>query len=118
MKNKDIFPVSKIVFLVTTISQAVYSLFIALNFLCIWMFTAGVPYIYPIAILGHVFLMFCPIELYCLIPNLIFLIKTMKSSPTRSQKVVAIILVFVPFILLCVIKVGLFFYANSLAPVV
>ena len=76
---------SKISFICTTIIQAIYLLCIVLNFLCIWMFTIGVPYTFPFAIIGHVLIFFIPVEFLCLISNLIFLIVDKKTYVSANH---------------------------------
>lgn len=109
---------SKKIFKTTTIVQGIYLLFMILNFLCIWMFTIGVPYTYPFAILGSVFILLLPTELICLILNLISTIMDIRVSSERRQAIVRLILSGSFFALLCVIKILLSLYGNVLVGVV
>ena len=102
---------------ITTIIQLAYLLCILLNFLCIWMFNIGVPYTYPFAIIGHILIFFCPIEVFCLIPNLIFGVKGIKQN-SRKQNIVKLAYVCAFFIILCLVKIVLIFYGNNLVGVV
>ncbi len=109
---------SKTSFTITTVIQAIYLLFIILNFLCIWMFTIGVPYTFPFASLGCVLIFICPVEVFCFIINLIFVITDMKASYERRPIIVKIILACVLFVFLCLIKIVLYHYGNDLVGVV
>lgn len=108
---------SKKYFIITTILQAIFLLLIVLNFLCIWMFAIGVPYTYPFAILGYIFVVFCPVELFCFISNLVFEIKDLKVSRERRPIKIRIILTCVFFAFFCAIKIILSNYANVLVGV-
>ena len=108
---------SKKAFIITVIVQTVYLLFIAMVFLCIWMFTVGVAYTYPFAILGIMFIFFCPIDLFCFISNLFFVIKDIKASFEHRQIVIRTIFACIFFVLFCAIKIGLFHYGDVLVGV-
>ena len=109
---------SKNSFKITTIVQGIYLLCMILSFLCIWMFTIGVPYTYPLAILGHLLILLFPIELICLIFNLIFTIMDIRALSERKQAIVRLILSGSFFVLLCAIKILLSLYGNVLVGVV
>lgn len=109
---------SKKSFKITTIVQVIYLLCMILNFLCIWMFTMGVPYAYPLAILGSLFILLFPIDLICLIFNLISTIRDIRASSERKQAIVRLILSGSFFVLLCAIKILLSLYGNVLVGVV
>ena len=104
-------------YFITAITQLVFLFCILLNFLCIWMFTVGVPYTYPLAILGNVLIIFLPIEVICLICNLIFLIKDRKQCSTK-QNILKSVYVCASFALLCLLKIILHYYADNLVGVV
>ena len=107
----------KISFNITTILQSIYLFAIILNFLCIWMFTIGVPYTYPLAIVGNVFILLLPIDFVCLILNLVFLIIDKKEFNCR-QFIVRIVCICIMFIFFCLVKIALYYYGNNLAGVV
>lgn len=109
---------SKKCFIVTTIVQAIFLLLIVLDFLCIWMFANGVPYTYPFAILGNLFVLFCPVELFCFITNLVLEIKDLKVSCERRPIKIRIILTCIFFAFFCAIKIFLYHYGDVLAGVV
>ena len=108
---------SKKSFTITTIVQAIYLLCMILNFLCIRMFTIGVPYTFPFAIIGHVLIFFIPVEFLCLISNLIFLIVDKKQHACQ-QTIVKVVYICAVFAFFCLIKIILYYYANNLAGVV
>ena len=108
---------SKISFICTTIIQAIYLLCIVLNFICIWMFTIGVPYTFPFAIIGHVLIFFIPVEFFCLISNLIFLIVDKKQHACQ-QTIIKVVCICTVFAFFCLIKIILYYYGNNLAGVV
>ncbi len=108
---------SKMVFKITTIVQGIYLLFIILNFLFIWMFNIGVPYTYPFAILGAIILL-CPIDLICLVFNLVFAIMDIRASSEKRQAIVRLVLSGSFFVFLCLIKILLYHYGNTLVGVV
>ena len=97
---------------ITTIIQLAYLLCILLNFLCIWMFNIGVPYAYPFAITGGILILFCPIEVFCLIRNLTFWVKDIKQN-SRKQNIVKFAYVCLFFIILCLVKIVLYIYGNN-----
>lgn len=103
---------SKIPFFITATLQLIYLFCILLNFLCIWMFTTGVPYTYPLAVLGYILLFFCPVELFCLVPNIIFLVKGIKAH-TRRQNIVRIVYICTFFVALVLIKIVLRYCGNA-----
>ena len=82
------------------------------------MFITGVPYTYPFAILGHLFIFFCPIEFICFIINLILAITDIKSSGERRQIIVKTVLTCIFFIFLCAVKIFLYYYGCNLVGVV
>ena len=108
---------SKISFVGTTIIQAIYLLCIILNFLCIWMFTIGVPYTFPFATIGHVLIFFIPMEFFSLISNLIFLIVDKKQHKCQ-QTIIKVVCICAVFAFFCLIKIILYYYGNNLAGVV
>ena len=106
---------SNITMLVTWIVQGIYTCLIGLNFLCIWLFNIGVPYVYPFAIIGHVILLFLPLELICLIVSLISLIREAKAQPRPAKMVSGILITLGVFMFICGLKLLLWNYGNSLA---
>ena len=104
---------SKISLLITTIVQSVWLILILLNFQAIYLFTQGVPGTYPLAILGHMFLLFCPLELCCLIVDMIFLLIDLKHSPNRTKRIISLVVVVAVFAFFCVLKYCLHCYANA-----
>lgn len=109
---------TRISFGVTMAVQAVYLFFVGLNFLAIWMFSLGVPYTFPFAIVGH-FLLFClPVELLCLVPNVFFLIMDLKSSPIPPKTVHRAMAAFAVFALVVMLKIALYRYGSILSLVV
>ena len=104
-------------YFITAIMQLIFLFCIALNFLCIYMFTVGVPYTYPLAMLGNVLIHFLPIEVICLICNLFFLIKDRKQCTTK-QNVLKTVYTCAVFALLCLLKIILHYYADNLVGVV
>ena len=67
--------------------------------------------------LGHILILFCPIEVFCLIPNLNFWVKDIKQN-SRKQNIVKLAYVCAFFIILCLVKIVLYFYGNTLVGVV
>ena len=109
---------SKHVFTVTTITQVTYLLMIILNFLCIWMFDMGMPYVYPFAMVGHFLILILPVEIPCIILNLIFGIKDVKVYGRQQKLIARMVISCVFFVLLCVLKIALYHYGNILTGVV
>ena len=106
------------IFKITAKVQGIYFICIILNFLCIWMFTIGVPYTFPFAILGNVFILLLPVELVCLIINLISIIIDIIVSSKKRQAFIRLILSGCIFALLCAIKILLYYYGDVLLLVV
>lgn len=108
----------KIYLMTTTIVQAVYLLWIAFGFFGIWLVTIGAPYPASFAIFGLFLIELCPTGMVCFIVNLIFWIKDIKKSHKRSEIVISGIIIFASLILLCLAKLGLSHYGNTLTPIV
>ncbi|MBQ9838414.1 MAG: hypothetical protein IJO56_02800 [Oscillospiraceae bacterium] len=104
---------SKISLLITTIVQSVWLILILLNFQAIYLFTQGVPGAYPLAILGRIFLFFFPVELFCLIVDMVFLIADLKRSSNRTMLILSFIAVAAVFAFFCILKYCLHCYANA-----
>lgn len=108
----------RISLVITSVVQGIYLLFILLNLLFIYMFSVGVPYTYPFTILGSVVLQLCPVEVFCLIANVVILIidrRTLKQGKKLLSVFIAAIL---PFALIIIIKYFQFRYADILVGVV
>lgn len=108
----------RISLVVTSVVQGVYLSFILLNFLFIYMFSVGVPYTYPFAILGSVMLKLCPVEVFCLIANVVFLIIDRKTLRRGKELLFVLIATILPFAFIIIIKIFQFQYADILAGVV
>ena len=104
---------SKASWVITTIIQTIYLLGIALNYLFTWMVTIGVPYTFPFAIVGQVLILLSPIEILCIIPNIVFLAKDIKVRDNRSKIILRFVIAFSFFIVISLLKVGLYFYGST-----
>lgn len=111
MKTKILLPIAWIV-------QGIYIFLIGLNFLCTWMFDMGVPYVYPFAIVGQFLLFVFPVELFCLIGNVICLIRDAKTEPRPPKMTVRVAVTIGLFAFICVLKALLWNYGQILAGVV
>ena len=103
---------------VTWFLQIVYTLLIGLNFLCTWMFDMGVPYVYPFAIVGQFLLFVFPVELFCLIGNVICLIRDAKTEPRPPKMTIRVAVTIGLFVFICVLKALLWNYGQILAGMV
>lgn len=109
---------SKISLRITMIIQAVFLALIALEFICIWAVTAGVPYIYAFVLIGLMIILFAPVEIICFLTNLVFLIMDLRHITDRSKLVIpAIITVLMPVFIIA-IKILLDNYGSVLVPFV
>ena len=97
----------------TTIIQTIYLLGIALNYLFTWMVTIGVPYTFPFAIVGHILILLSPVEILCIIPNIVFLAKDIKVCDNRSKIIRRFVIAISFFVVITLLKVGLYFYGNK-----
>lgn len=102
---------------ITFTIQAIYLVLIALDFLCIFLFTKGMQYTYPFAIIGSVLIHFTPIEFVCFFAYLISLYKE-KNTASTHYKVKTGIIISAVLVLLCLLKILLIYYSNVLVGVV
>ncbi len=94
---------------ITTVLQGLYLLFIAIAFLLIFLFSLDVPYTYPFMMLGNTLVFLLPVEFVCLIINTVFWGIDLRRRSVEKWRLPAILL---PFLLLCTLKILLWYYWN------
>ena len=94
---------------ITTVLQGFYLLFIAIAFLSIFLFSLDVPYTYPFMMLGNTLVFLLPVEFVCLIINTVFWGIDRHRRSVEKWRLPAILL---PFLLLCTLKILLWYYWN------
>ncbi|MBQ8432762.1 MAG: hypothetical protein IJX28_07740 [Clostridia bacterium] len=95
--------------MITTVLQGLYLLLIAMAFLFIFLFSLDVPYTYPFMMLGNTLVFLFPVEFVCLIVNAVFLGIDLRRHSVKKWRLPAILF---PFLLLCTLKILLWYYWN------